>query len=41
MKKKVWTIIFRIFRCLSYLIEGTCPVMKPNKPLDKEEEQPK
>lgn len=41
MKEKVWTIISRIFRCLSYLIEGTCPVMKPDKPLNKEEEQPK
>ena len=38
MKRKVWVIISRIIRCLAYMIEGTCPVMK-NRPLDKEDEQ--
>ena len=38
MKRKVWVIISRIIRCLTYIIEGTCPVMK-KKPLDKEDEQ--
>ncbi len=37
MKREVCVIISRIIRCLAYIIEGTCPVMK-KKPPDKEDE---
>ena len=40
MKRNVWLIISRIIRCLVYMIEGTCHVMK-KKPLDKKDEQPR
>ena len=42
MKREVWVIISRIIRCLAYMIEGTCPVVKKKKkPLDKEDERPR